>query len=235
MVNKRGRKSQRNYFTDDTEKAILQYLASDNQVERNRIYNERIHYAFYKMAENLIHTFKFYYTEVDDLEDLKHEVITFLLEKLHYFQEGKGKAFSYFNMIGKNYLILYNNNNYKRKKGKADPLEADNDDEILNEFDRQEVKGEKVEFLDLYVKYMDTKIGKSFKKPEEIIVADAVLTIFKQREQIEIFNKKAIYIYIREITGMETPIITKVVKTMRDAFNVCYSEYLETGYIYNYE
>ena len=106
MVNKRGRKSQRNYFTDDTEKAILQYLASDNQVERNRIYNERIHYAFYKMAENLIHTFKFYYTEVDDLEDLKHEVITFLLEKLHYFQEGKGKAFSYFNMIGKNFFMM---------------------------------------------------------------------------------------------------------------------------------
>ena len=147
MTKKRGRKSKRQYFTDDTELAILEYLASENERERNRIYNDRIHHSFYKLAENLIHTFKFYYTEVDDLEDLKHEVICFLLEKLHYFKAGKGKAFSYFSIVGKNYLILYNNKNYARKKGKADPLEVDTDNEILNEFDRQEVKKEKIEFI----------------------------------------------------------------------------------------
>ena len=111
MAKKRGRKSKRQYFTEDTELAIIEYLASDDQVLRNKIYNERIHHSFYKLAENLIHTFKFYYTEVDDLEDLKHEVICFLLEKLHYFKAGKGKAFSYFSIVGKNYLILYNNKN----------------------------------------------------------------------------------------------------------------------------
>lgn len=235
MVKKRGRKSQRQYFTEDTELAILEYLASEDQRERNRIYNERIHYSFYKLAENLIHTFKFYYTEVDDLEDLKHEVICFLLEKLHYFKAGKGKAFSYFSIVGKNYLILYNNKNYARKKGKADPLEVDTDNEILNEFERQEVKDEKLEFLGLYITHMDGIMSKVFKKEEELKVADAVMTIFKKREHLEIFNKKAIYIYIREITGMETPLITKVVKVMRNIFNECYSEYLETGYIYNYE
>ena len=92
MAKKRGRKSKRQYFTEDTEHAILEYLASENQAERNRIYNSRIHHSFYKLAENLIHTFKFYYTEVDDLEDLKHEVICFLLEKLHYFKAGEGKS-----------------------------------------------------------------------------------------------------------------------------------------------
>jgi len=235
MAKKRGRKSKRQYFTDDTELAILEYLASENERERNRIYNDRIHHSFYKLAENLIHTFKFYYTEVDDLEDLKHEVICFLLEKLHYFKAGKGKAFSYFSIVGKNYLILYNNKNYARKKGKADPLEVDTDNEILNEFDRQEVKQEKLEFLELYIKHMDKILVEKYRKPEELIVADAVLTVFKKRNHLEIFNKKAIYIYIREITGMETPLITKVVKSMRDIFNTCYSEYLETGYIYNYE
>lgn len=235
MAKKRGRKSQRRYFTEDTELAILEYLASEDQRERNRIYNERIHYSFYKLSENLIHTFKFYYTEVDDLEDLKHEVICFLLEKLHYFKAGKGKAFSYFSIVGKNYLILYNNKNYARKKGKADPLEVDTDNEILNEFERQETKSEKLEFLNLYINYMDNIMNRVFKKPEELKVADAVMEIFKKRDHLEIFNKKAIYIYIREITGMETPIITKVVKVMRDIFNDCYSEYLETGYIYNHE
>jgi len=235
MTKKRGRKSKRQYFTEDTEHAIIEYLASEDQAERNRIYNSRIHHSFYKLAENLIHTFKFYYTEVDDLEDLKHEVICFLLEKLHYFKAGKGKAFSYFSIVGKNYLILYNNKNYAKKKGKADPLEADTDDGILNEFERQEVRNEKAEFLDLYIDHMDSILLTTFKKPEDIIVADAILTIFKRREHLEIFNKKAIYIYIREITGMETTIITKVVKIMKGIFHNCYSGYLERGYIYRHE
>jgi len=233
MAKKRGRKSKRLYFTEDTELAIVEYLASEDQIERNKIYNSRIHYSFYKLAENLIHTFKFYYTEVDDLEDLKHEVICFLLEKLHYFKVGKGKAFSYFSIVGKNYLILYNNKNYAKKKKKADLLDVDTDDTILNEFDRQVVKGEKVEFLDLFIIYMDVKMHRMFKKSDEIKVADAVLTIFKKREHLEIFNKKAIYIFIREITGEETPIITKVVKKMKGEYQKCYSQYLEIGYIYN--
>lgn len=235
MAKKRGRKSKRQYFTEDTELAIIEYLASEDQVERNKIYNSRIHHSFYKLAENLIHTFKFYYTEVDDLEDLKHEVICFLLEKLHYFKAGKGKAFSYFSIVGKNYLILYNNKNYVKKKGKADLIEADTDDGILNGFERQEVRSEKIEFLDLYIEYMDNRLLTTFKKPEELMVADAILTIFRKREHLEIFNKKAIYIYIREITGMETTVITKVVKVMRNIFNKCYSDYLETGYIYKHE
>ena len=235
MAKKRGRKSKRQYFIEDTELAIIEYLASEDQVLRNKIYNERIHHSFYKLAENLIHTFKFYYTEVDDLEDLKHEVICFLLEKLHYFKVGKGKAFSYFSIVGKNYLILYNNKNYAKKKGKADLSDVDTDDTILNNFSIQETRAEKVDFLNLFIAYMDVKIHRMFKKPEEIRVADAILTIFKKREHLEIFNKKAIYIFIREITGEETPIITKVVKKMKVVYQDCYSEYLETGYIYNHE
>ena len=67
---KRGRKpSKKQYFTSDVDVAIQEYLASSNQAERNEIYRTRIAYAFYKLAENLIHTFKFYYTEVESLED----------------------------------------------------------------------------------------------------------------------------------------------------------------------
>lgn len=227
-------KKPRIYFTDDTEKAIIEYLNTDNQRLRNKIYNERIHYSFYKLAENLIHTFKFYYTEVDDLEDLKHEVITFFLEKLHYFKEGKGKAFSYFSIVGKNYLILYNNKNYAKKKVQVAPLEADNDTEILSEFERAEVREDKDEYLDLYIKYMFTNLDRIFNKEEEKKVADALLTILKERQQLDIFNKKAIYIYIREITGMDTPVITKTVKIMKSHFNQLYSEFFEVGYIYDH-
>ena len=58
---KRGRKpSKKQYFTADVDLAIQEYLISSNQAERNEIYRTRIAYAFYKLAENLIHTFKFY-------------------------------------------------------------------------------------------------------------------------------------------------------------------------------
>ena len=87
-LNKRGQprrrkpKEPRVYFTTDTEEAIIEYLSSQDQNFRNKIYKDRIEYAFYKLAENIIHTFKFYYTDSDTIEELKHEVVTFLLEKL---------------------------------------------------------------------------------------------------------------------------------------------------------
>ena len=228
MAKKRGRKSKRQYFTEDTELAIIEYLASEDQVFRNKVYNERIHHSFYKLAENLIHTFKFYYTEVDDLEDLKHEVICFLLEKLHYFKAGKGKAFSYFSIVGKNYLILYNNKNYAKKKGKADLIEVDIDNTILNNFENKEKLADKIDFLDLFVEKMEYKLPNIFSKPDDLIVADAVLTLFKKRDTLEIFNKKALYIYIREITGCDTPAITKVTKNMKQYYIRAYNQW-ETG------
>ncbi len=222
------KKSKRLYFTEDTELAIVEYLASEDQSERNKIYNSRIHYSFYKLAENLIHTFKFYYTEVEDLEDLKHEVVTFLLEKLHYFKVGKGKAFSYFSIVGKNYLILYNNKNYAKKKAKVDLLEADTDNGVLNTMENKERLKEKVEFLDLFIDKVDRKLHVMFNKQDDLKVADAVLTLFKKRESLEIFNKKALYIYIREITGCDTPAITKVTKVLKKYYIKAYGQW-ESG------
>ena len=81
------------------------------------------------------------------------------------------------------------------------------DDTILNNFEHNESLSVKVEFLDMYVAHVDNNLHRYFKKPDEAKVADAILTIFRNREHLEIFNKKAIYIYIRELTKLETPII----------------------------
>ncbi len=231
---KRGRKpsKKKQYFTSDVDVAIKEYLASSNQDERDFIFKTRIHYPFYKLAENLIHTFKFYYTEVDDLEDLKHEVVCFFLEKLDYFKPEKGsKAFSYFSIVGKNYLILYNNNNYKKKKIKADPLAADEDDSVIRSLGRDQRKKELKDFIDYYTEYVDKHMFILFKKDHDRKVCDAVNTLFKRRENLEIFNKKALYIYIREMTNVETPVITKVTKTLKKLYKKLYNEYIETGYV----
>ena len=50
----------KNYFTQDTEDAIVAYNLCTDPEERSRIYNDRIHYAFFKLTQNIIHTFKFY-------------------------------------------------------------------------------------------------------------------------------------------------------------------------------
>ena len=230
---KRGRKRKnKQYFTSDTDLAIAEYLASSNQDERNNIFKTRIHYPFYKLAENLIHTFKFYYTEVDDLEDLKHEVCCFFLEKLDYFKPEKGsKAFSYFSIVGKNYLILYNNNNYKKKKIKADPLAADEDEGVLRQLGRDERKQDIKDFIDYFTEYIDKHMFTMFKKDKDKKVADAINILFKRRENLEIFNKKALYIYIREMTQVDTPVITKVTKKLKVLYKELYTEYDKTGYI----
>tara|TARA_R110001632_G_scaffold107960_1_gene217794 strand:+ start:199 stop:972 length:774 start_codon:yes stop_codon:yes gene_type:complete len=230
---KRGRKrTKKQYFTPDTDAAIKEYLSTSNQDERDTIFKDRIWYPFYKLAENLIHTFKFYYTEVDDLEDLKHEVICFLLEKLDYFKPEKGtKAFSYFSIVGKNYLILYNNNNYKKKKAKVDVIKADEDDGVLRQLGRDDRKQDIKDFIDYYTEYVDKYMFTMFKKDKDRRVCDAINILFKRRENLEIFNKKALYIYIREMTEVDTPIITKVTKILRKKYKELYNEYADTGYV----
>jgi len=125
----RKKAKSKNYFTQDTEDAIVLYNSLSDSDEKSKIYERRIHYPFFKLTENIIHTFKFYYTEVDDIEHLQHEVICFLLSKIHLFDPTKGaKAYSYFGTIAKRYLILQNQKNYKKRIDKAPVEELYKDD-----------------------------------------------------------------------------------------------------------
>lgn len=229
-VRKRRPKKSIDYFTLDTQAAILEYRLETSQAKRNKIFNERIYYAFYKLAENIIHTFKFYYTEVDNIDELKHEVIAFLLEKLHLYNQDKGKAYSYFGTIAKRYLIVYNNNNYKRLKGKAHVEEVDTDKTITNDLILNQPNHlEELSFINLFIGRIDTELLEIFPKPQEARVGDAILELFKRRESIDIFNKKALFIYIKEITDAPTPIITKVIKTLKEIYKQMLNQYLEEG------
>ena len=119
---KRAKKKKNYYFHQGTEKAIIRYNKTDDSYLKNLIYNEHIAYPFDKLAENIIHTFKFYYFDIP-LEDVKHEVISFMITRLGKYQQGKGKAFSYFSVVVKNWLICHNNNNYKKMKTHNDVLD----------------------------------------------------------------------------------------------------------------
>jgi hypothetical protein len=221
------------YFTSDTEEAIVEYLASKDQDERNHIFDQRIDYAFHKLAENIIHTFKFYYTDVDTINELKHEVVAFLLEKLHLYNQSKGKAYSYFGTIAKRYLIIYNEKNYKKVKGKGELEEVDEDKIIVEDLVRESNDDKNLlnDFLSYYVQYVEKHLEKMFPRTQDQKTADVILELFRKRENLEIFNKKAIYIYIREMIDVDTFQITKVIKILKQTYYTLYNEYYETGHV----
>jgi hypothetical protein len=219
------------YFTQDTEDAIVLYNKTTDPEVRSRLYNDRIHYGFFKLTENIIHTFKFYYTEVDNIEDLQHEVITFLLSKIHLFNKDKGaKAYSYFGTIAKRYLILSNQKNYKKRIDTA-PVEVLEEDESHSyNIDDIAYNDKLSQFIDLYTDYCTKNIFEIFPKEYDAQIADAILELFRKRENLDVFNKKALYIYIREIIDVKTPKITKIANQLYDIFKKNYIFYLENGY-----
>ena len=219
------------YFTQDTEDAIVAYNNATTFEEKNKIYHERIHYAFFKLTENIIHTFKFYYTEVDNIEDLQFEVISFLLSKIHLFNPAKGaKAYSYFGTIAKRYLILSNQKNYKKRIETA-PVSVVEEDENHSYELEEGANIEKLSFyIDEYTEYCTQNIFDLFPKGDDAQVADAILELFRKREDINVFNKKALYIYIREQIDVKTPKITKIANQLYDIFREEYVFYLDNGY-----
>ena len=226
------KKAKANYFTSETEDFINKYNESTDQEYRNRIFTNNIYYPFYKLAENIIHTFKFYYTDVDRIEDLKHEVVSMLLEeKIDKFDKNNGaKAYSYFGTIVKRWLINYNNKNYKKLKkiGTFNEMEDGYDTDYRVDDENAISLGT---FLDMYVEEMYEKLDTLFTKDSERNIADAILTIFKTRQDLDIFKKKALYIYIREMTDCETPHLTKVVNKLKIEFYKLYEKYNEVGLI----
>ena len=227
---KEKKKTKHYYFNQTTENAIVRYNKTDDVVLKNVIYNEHISYPFDKLAENIIHTFKFYYFDVPS-EQVKHEVVSFLVMNMHKFKEGKGKAFSYFSIVAKNYLILHNNKNYKNYKihDKMDVL--DYGSHISDKQGEKDVAEFNKTYVDEMLDYWENNLTNIFKRQKDILVADAVLEMFRRRENIENFNKKALYILIREMTGSKTQHITRIVNVMKKYNIRLQTEFANSGQI----
>ena len=226
----RKKAKSRMYFTQITENAIIRYNGSEDSVLRNRIYNDHIAYAFDKLAENIIHTFKFYYFDVPS-EQVKHEVVSFLVMNMHKFKEGKGKAFSYFSIVAKNYLILNNNNNYKKMKSHRELDILDFKRNLSSEAQVVSDKETYEEFTDMMLDYWENNLPNIFKRHKDILVADAVLELFRRSQNMENFNKKALYVLIREMTGSNTQHITRVVNVMKKYYKRLFKEFQFSGSI----
>tara|TARA_Y100000593_G_scaffold90770_1_gene177949 strand:+ start:322 stop:1053 length:732 start_codon:yes stop_codon:yes gene_type:complete len=222
---KRGRV----YFDMDVQNAIIEYNDTDDDKKRNNIYNEHIAYAFDKLAENIINTFKFTYFDYG-FEDIKCEVVAFLVMNMHKYDHTKGsKAFSYFSVVAKNYLILHNNNNYKKMKSHDDIDSMDSSELSMTRTRLKENKEYLDDFFDEIIRYFEYKIPTMFKKKRDIDIAYSIIELLKVREDIENFNKKSLYILIREMTGVSTNLITKVVNEMKKHYKHLFIEFETNG------
>jgi len=216
------------YFGPEVDLEIVKYNQSVDDFERSSIYRLGIRAPFEKLVENVIHTFKFYYTGDQTLNQVQHEVVSFLVEKLPKFKKDNGKAFSYFSIVAKNYCILKNRSNYKKLTSHNRIDSSSELPDIIEDTERAEQLSS---FVNMFVDYWDDNMEVTFSKKNDQKIAYGVVELFRKRDTIELFNKKALYIYIREMSDANTQQITKMVKLMKDKYKVMYNDFLVYGYL----
>ena len=221
-----GRKKTKNYYwTEETEQAIIDYNNTEDEVEKNKLYNDEIEYPFNKLAENIINTFKFTYFD-DVFKDVQHEVVCFLVMNMHKYDHTKGsKAFSYFSVVAKNYLILNNNANYKKYKS-HDSIDA------AYSLQSAQVNEDPAIIVEESIRYFENKTPEIFSKHRDRVIAYAIIDLMKSRHTIEDFNKKALYILLREMTDVETSHITKVLNILKKHMKTLQNNFHTKGSVF---
>ncbi len=227
---RKKKKKNKVYFDMDVQDAIIEYNQSSNPQTRNKIYKEEIAYAFDKLCENIINTFKFSYFDAP-FNDVKQEVTSFLVLNLHKYDHTKGyKAFSYFSVVAKNYLILVNNSNYKKMKIHHDMDAATTVRELSKKSYHDDSYDNYLDdFMNELISYFESNIPKIFKKKRDISIAYSILELLVRRSEIDNFNKKSLYVLIREMTGVDTVYITKIINEMKKHYKRMANEFSSAG------
>ena len=226
----RKKKKSNAYYTKIQDVAICAYNKSELSAQREKIYRRFIYPAFMKLAENLINKVKPTYID-STFSDLQTDLVTYLTARLDKFNPDSGKSYSYYTRTSFNYLIAENQKAYVKVKQDLEPLNIDEQRNIQTEMHNTEMRETLRYFMDEFIEYRYDNLNYIFTNSTDIHVADSVLHLFETRENIENFNKKALYIYIRERTGHPTTNITKVIKVLRNLYQQKFLEYEQTDFI----
>jgi hypothetical protein len=200
------------------EDAIVQYAATQDLRVRTTLYKEFIQPVFHEMVDKIVYTYKF--NNLPNVDCLKEECKVWLVTILDKFDPSKGyKAFSYFSVITKNWFIQ------KTKKNKSKlirEIEFENIHTlqeklvVVNEYHNLREKQEFFLLLSVEVQKWKTMNLRT----NELKVVEAIQILFEEKDNIEIFNKKAIYLYLREITGMNTKQIVNNLNKIRQRYRI---------------
>lgn len=204
MAKRQAKTNANDYFTKQHEQAIIDYVETDSKLERTKLYIEFIEPAFNEMVDKIVFTYKF--TTLPNIDNLRQECKIWLITVLDKFDASSGsKAFSYFSVITKNWFIHKVKKTSEQTKREVDFLNITNacDHENLIVYNNYLEQREKNEFWVAFWNEINSWDSIEL-KPNERKVVDAIKIILEKPDAIEIFNKKAIYFYIREITGLNT-------------------------------
>lgn len=208
------------YFTEVHEQAIVEYASIQDRERREHLYRQLIGPAFNEMVDKIVFTYKF--TSLPNIDDHKDECKVWLTTILNKFDPAKGsKAFSYFSVITKNWFIHKVKKTAKQNKREIlhEDITKESDFQNLSVENPYDEIREKQEFWDsLWGEIEGWK--KLELKENEKKVLEAVCILLSSPDQIEIFNKKAIYLYLREITDLNTKQVVNNLNKIREKYRV---------------
>jgi len=209
------------YFGAKHEKAIVQYSMEPDRAKRESLYREIIEPVFEQMISKIVFTYKF--NLLPNIEDLKIECKGWLTTVLNKFDPEKGsKAFSYFSVITKNWFIhkVKKNSDRIRKESFFEDLKKESKEPELIIYNEYEQEREKEEYFDVLIaELLDWENDTSLKINEKKVL-QAIMVLLKNPEDIEIFNKKAIYLYIREMTGLNTKQVASNLNSLKQRYKI---------------
>ena len=215
------KRSGKHYFTKDHENAIIQYVATDDQRLRTQLYIEYIGPAFNEMVDKIVYTYKF--TNLPNIDSLKDECKVWLTTILDKYDPNKGsKAFSYFSVITKNWFIHKVKKNAKRARTEVlyDELPKEIESErVVTHNQYHNLREEKEFWMSLWVEIDNWDTGNL--KENEKKVLEAVKILLNSIDEDEmIYNKKAIYLYLRELTRLNTKQVVNNLNKLRIRYRI---------------
>ena len=215
---RKGSSEKKHYFTKVHEQAIVDYINSESREEREKLYVSLIQPTFNELVDKIVYTYKF--TSLPNIEDLRNECKVWLATILSKFDPAKGsKAFSYFSVITKNWFIHeVKKNQLKRKRESLmDDVPTSIEEKYLtthNPFLKDLEKKQFWEALNAEISHWE----RMPMKHNEEKVYKAVKILLSSPDDIEIFNKKAIYLYLRELTGLNTKQVVNNLNKLRSKY-----------------
>ena len=223
MAARKGRKPSKNkqyYFTKDHENAIVQYAKTRDVRIRTELYITYIEPAFSEMVDKVVFTYKF--TSLPNIDALREECKVWLTTILDKYDPDKGsKAFSYFSVITKNWFIhkVKKTTTRSRRETDLEDITGEVEQRYLASYNPYHRDREEEEFWNFLWKEIDTWDTGTLKENEKKVL-EAVKIILSSPDEIEIFNKKAIYLYLREITGLNTKQVVNNLNKMRSRYRI---------------
>lgn len=223
-VKKKSKTTKKLYFGKEAHNAIVEYQSTECRNLKHKIYETKIRQSFHKLVENLIFIHGFA-RDPASFETLKFDCVTFLYETLEKFDPERGsKAFSYFNVCAKNFLIIQSN---KKNKNARRNISFDNyahlssaDKRSIDVYSyvpspesvmiQKEDKDRMFEVLGI--------IGNKINNENEKLCVHAVTKLFKDIDSLELLNKRAIFVYLREISGLNPKQLSVAMSSVRKHF-----------------